>query len=55
MCFAASDERVLLTNLAPKDFINKSLMTFRRKELLRFVQNDVERVRLTYPTTEIVI
>jgi hypothetical protein len=51
----ASDKRVLLTNLAPRDFINKSLMTFRRKELLRFVQNDVERVRLTYPTTEIVI
>ena len=51
----ASDRRLLLTNLAPKDFINKSLMTFRRKELLRFVQNDVERVRLTYPTTEIVI
>ena len=51
----ASDRHVLLTNLAPKDFINKSLMTYRRKELLRFVQNDVERVRLTYPTTEIVI
>jgi hypothetical protein len=50
-----SDKNVLLTNLAPKDFINKSLMTFRRKELLKFVQNDVERVRLTYPTTEIVI
>ncbi len=51
----ASDRRVLLTTLAPKDFINKSLMTFRRKELLRFVQNNVDRVRLTYPTTEIVI
>lgn len=51
----ASDQRVLLTTLAPKDFVNKSLMTFRRKELLRFVQNDVERLRLTYPTTEIVI
>jgi hypothetical protein len=50
-----SDKNVLLTNLAPKDFINKSLMTFRRKELLKFVQNDVERVRLTYPTTEIVM
>jgi len=49
-----SDQHVLLTNLAPKDFINKSLMTYRRKELFRFVQNDVERVRLTYPTTEIV-
>lgn len=50
-----SDHRVLLTSLAPKDFVNKSLMTFRRKELLKFVQNDIERVRLTYPTTEIVI
>jgi hypothetical protein len=50
-----SDRKVLLTNLAPKDFVNKSLLTFRRKELLRFVQNDIERVRLTYPTTEIVL
>ncbi|MBX3327064.1 MAG: DUF4340 domain-containing protein [Nitrospira sp.] len=50
-----SDRRILLTSLAPKDVANKSLMTFRRKELLKFVQNDIERVRLTYPTTEIVI
>ncbi len=50
-----SDRKVLLTNLAPKDFVNKSLLTFRRKELLRFVQNDIERVHLTYPTTEIVL
>ena len=50
-----SDGKVLLTDLAPKDFVNKSLLTFRRKELLRFVQNDVDRVRLTYPPTEIVI
>ena len=50
-----SDRHVLLTNLAPKDFINKSLMAFRRKELLRFVQQDIERVRITYPTTEIVL
>ena len=50
-----SDGKVLLTDLAPKDFINKSLMTFRRKELLRFVQNDVDRVRLNYPPTEIVL
>ena len=50
-----SDRHVLLTNLAPKDFVNKSLMAFRRKELLRFVQQDIERVRLTYPTTEIVL
>lgn len=50
-----SDHKVLLTDLAPKQFVNKTLLTFRRKELLRFVQNDVERVRLTYPTTEIVL
>jgi hypothetical protein len=49
-----SDHKVLLTNLAPKDFLNKSLLTFRRKELFRFVQNEIEHVRLTYPTTEIV-
>ena len=50
-----SDGKVLLTDLAPKDFVNKSLLMFRRKDILRFVQNDVERVRLTYPPTEIVI
>lgn len=50
-----SDGKVLLTDLAPKDFVNKSLLMFRRKDLFRFAQNDVERVRLTYPPTEIVI
>jgi len=50
-----SDRKVLLTNLAPKDFMNKTLMTFRRKDLLRLSQGDVDRIRLTYPTTEIVL
>jgi hypothetical protein len=50
-----SDQKVLLTDLAPKDFLNKSLMSFRRKELLQFNHNDVERLRLTYPQTEIVL
>jgi len=50
-----SDRKVLLTNLAPKDFVNKTLMTFRRKDLLRISQGDVDRIRLTYPTTEIVL
>jgi len=50
-----SDAKVLLTDLAPQDFVNKSLMTFRQKELFRFAQNDVDRVRLAYATTEIVI
>ena len=50
-----SDRKVLLTDMAPKDFVNKTLLTFRRKDILRFSQNEVERVRLTYPTTEIVL
>ncbi len=50
-----SDGKILLTNLAPKDFVNKTLMTFRRKDLLHMSQGDVERIRLTYPTTEIVL
>ncbi len=50
-----SDNKVLLTDLAPKDFINKTLMTFRRKDLLKFTQSDLERVRLAYPSREIVL
>jgi hypothetical protein len=53
--FRESDQKVLLTDLAPKDFVNKTLMTFRRKDLLRLSQGDVDRIRLTYPTTEIVL
>jgi hypothetical protein len=44
-----------LTDLTTKNFVNKTLLTFRRKDLLQFVQADLDRVRLTYPTTEIVI
>jgi len=50
-----SDRKVLLTNLAPKDFVNKTVMTFRRKDILHMAQGDIERIRLTYPTTEIVL
>jgi hypothetical protein len=50
-----SDRKVLLTNLTPKDFVNKTLMTYRRKDLLHVSQGDVDRIRLTYPTTEIVL
>ena len=51
----ASDQAVLLTDLAPKDFLNKTLLSLRRKEVLQFAQQDVDRLRLTYPTTEIVL
>ncbi len=50
-----SDHSVLLTDLAPKDFLNLTLLSFRRKELLQFAHQDVERLRLTYPTNEIVL
>ncbi|BFU95979.1 MAG: conserved protein of unknown function [Nitrospira sp.] len=50
-----SDHALLLTDMAPKDFVNKSLMTFRRKDILRVAKGDVDRIRLTYPTTEIVL
>ncbi len=50
-----SDRKILLTDLTPKDFLNKSLITFRKKEVLRFDQSQVERLRLTYPPTEIVL
>jgi len=51
----AKDKKVLLTDLAAKDFFNKRLFTFRRKELLRFDQTRAERLRLLYPKTEIVL
>ena len=51
----ASDRKILLTDLAPKDFLNKSLLTFRKKEVLTFDQGQVDRLRLTYPPTEIVL
>lgn len=50
-----SDHALLLTDLAPKDFVNKSLMTFRKKEILHIPSGEVDRIRLTYPTTEIVL
>jgi uncharacterized protein DUF4340 len=50
-----SDHAVLLTDLAPKDFVNKSLMTFRRKDILHVMSGEIDRVRLTYPTTEVVL
>ncbi|WHZ13737.1 MAG: hypothetical protein OJF52_000571 [Nitrospira sp.] len=51
----ASDQAVLLTDLAPKDFLNRTLLSLRRKEVLQFNQQEAERLRLTYPTTEIVL
>jgi hypothetical protein len=51
----ASDKKVLLTDLSTKDFLNKTLLSFRKKEVLPVDSSQVERVRLTYPKTEIVL
>ncbi|GKS57705.1 hypothetical protein YTPLAS18_12320 [Nitrospira sp.] len=50
-----SDHHVLLTDLAAKDFLNKSVMSFRRKEILQIDQAQVDRLRLHYPPTELVL
>jgi hypothetical protein len=50
-----SDRKVLLTDLAARDVLNKTLLSFRKKEVLRFEQAHTDRLRLTYPTTEIVL
>ncbi len=50
-----SDRKVLLTDLAPKDMLNKTLQTFRRKDVVRFEQNKLERLRLVTPKNEILL
>ncbi|TKB69856.1 MAG: DUF4340 domain-containing protein [Nitrospira sp.] len=51
----ASDKKVLLTDLAPKDVLNKTLQTFRRKDIVRFDQNRLVRVRLVTSKSEILL
>lgn len=50
-----SDRKILLTDLAAKDFFNKTLVSFRKKEVIPFDQAQADRLRLTYPQTEIVL
>ena len=50
-----SDKKVLLTDLPAKDFLNKRLFTFRKKEVLSIDSQQAERLRLTYPKTDIVL
>jgi hypothetical protein len=51
----ASDKKILLTDLSTRDFLNKTLLSFRKKEVLPVDSNQAERVRLSYPKTEIVL
>jgi hypothetical protein len=49
------DRRVVLTNLNAKDFLNKSVVTFRKKELFTLDGAPIDRLRLSYPQTELVL
>ncbi|MFM8550721.1 MAG: DUF4340 domain-containing protein, partial [Nitrospiraceae bacterium] len=51
----ASDKKILLTNLAPKDVLNKTLLALRKKEVLRVDQAKADRLRLAYPASELVL
>lgn len=50
-----SDRQVLLTDLAARDFYNKTLLTLRKKTVFDFDETKVDRLRLTYPPTELVL
>jgi len=50
-----SDKKVLLTNLAAKDVLNKSLLVFRKKEILNVDEQEVDQIRLSYPQTEVLL
>jgi len=50
-----SDKKILLTNLAAKDVLNKSLLAFRKKEIVKIDEEQVEQVRFSYPKTEILL
>lgn len=49
----ASDNQVLLTDLPPKLLVAKTLSHLRRKEVLPVAQDEVERLRLSNPKTEV--
>jgi hypothetical protein len=51
----ASDKQVLLTDLPPKILLAKTLASLRRKEVLPVVADQVERLRLSNPKTEVLL
>lgn len=51
----ASDKHVLLTDLPPKILVAKTLASLRKKEVLPVVPDQVERLRLSNPKTEVLL
>lgn len=51
----ASDKQVLLTDLPPQILLAKTLTSLRKKEVLSVVPDQVERLRLSNPKTEVLL
>ena len=51
----ASDKQVLLTDLPPKILLARTLAGLRKKEVLSVAQDEVERLRLSNPKTEVLL
>ena len=51
----ASDKQVLLTDLPPKILLTKTLAGLRKKEVLPVAQDQIERLRLSNPKTEVLL
>jgi hypothetical protein len=51
----ASDKQVLLTDLPPKILLTRTLAGLRSKEVLPVAQDEVERLRLSNPKTEVLL
>lgn len=51
----ASDKQVLLTDLPPKILLTRTLAGLRKKEVLSVAQDQIERLRLSNPRTEVLL
>jgi len=51
----ASDKQVLLTDLPPKILLTRTLAGLRKKEVLPVAQDQIERLRLSNPRTEVLL
>lgn len=51
----ASDKHVLLTDLPSRILLNKTLTSLRSKEVLPVAQDQIERLRLSNPKTEVLL
>ncbi len=50
-----SDKKVVLTTLAPRDVLNKTVFTFRKKDVLKFSQDQLDQMRIATPAGEVLL